>query len=85
MKPIIDIILCADCMDAATDSIGRCYHRGKTFDEFLSEVEPELGAHYAAWLWPLLKKADADVRELLSEGRKETYRDTYYLLKDMSE
>ncbi len=30
LKVIIDIVAIADCMDAATDSVGRSYNRGKT-------------------------------------------------------
>lgn len=84
IKPIIDLVLCADCMDAATDSIGRSYKAGKTFDAFLEEIEPELGAHYAPWLWPLLTESRAEIQTLLTEGRRETYRDTYYLLRSMT-
>ena len=84
IKPIIDLVLCADCMDAATDSVGRSYRSGKTFNDFIAEIAPELGTHYAPWLGPLLNDADPAIRELLSKGRRETYRDTYYLLREMA-
>ena len=84
IKPIIDLVLCADCMDAATDSVGRSYRAGKTFNEFCREIRPELGTHYAPWLWPLLNGADSSIRNLLKNGRKETYRNTYYLLREMT-
>ncbi len=84
IKPIIDLVLCADCMDACTDSVGRSYRAGKTFDDFLEEIRPEPGTHYAPWLWPILNDADSSIRNLLTEGRRETYRDTYYLLSKMT-
>ena len=84
IKPIIDLVLCADCMDASTDSVGRSYRAGKTFDDFCAEIRPELGTHYAPWLWPILNDTDSSIRNLLTEGRRETYRDTYYLLRKMT-
>ena len=86
VKPIIDIVLCADCLDAATDTVGRSYRRGKTLEDFTAEVLPECGTHYPTWLAELLKDADTarDLRALLEEGRRETYRSTYSLLSRMN-
>lgn len=82
-KAVIDIVLVADCLDAATDTVGRSYSRGKTFDEFEKEVLEGLGTHYAPFFadlfqQPLFKK---DIEYLLSEGRERLYRDTYDLIK----
>ena len=85
MKPIIDLALCADCLDAATDSVGRSYRAGKTLEDFIEEIRPESGTHYPPWLVPLLSgEAADDIRYLLREGRQEAYRNTYDLLRRMS-
>ncbi len=87
VKPIIDIVLCADCLDAATDSVGRSYRRGKTLEDFIAEVLPECGAHYPPWLADLLNDPDTvrGLRDILQEGRRETYQSTYALLSRMSD
>ena len=87
VKPIIDLVLCADCLDAATDSVGRSYHRGKTLEEFIDEVLPECGTHYPPWLADLLKDPETTrgLHTILEEGRRETYQNTYGLLSRMSE
>jgi HD-GYP domain-containing protein (c-di-GMP phosphodiesterase class II) len=87
VKPIIDIVLCADCLDAATDSVGRSYRRGKTLEDFIAEVLPECGAHYPPWLAELLKDPETTqgLRDILQEGRRETYQNTYGLLSQMNE
>ena len=86
-KPIIDLVLCADCLDAATDSVGRSYRQGKTLDDFIHEIGPECGTHYPPWIVDLLRDeaTGAAIRQILEEGRKETYRSTYRLLRRMSE
>ena len=87
VKPIIDIVLCADCLDAATDSVGRSYRRGKTLEDFIAEVLPECGAHYPPWLAELLKEPETaqGLWDILQEGRRETYQNTYGLLSQMNE
>lgn len=86
-KTIIDLVQCADCLDASTDTIGRSYNRGKTFDDFFAEIQEGSGTRYAPWLPELLSK-DAvreDIEFLLSEGRDRNYHDTYQLLKSVHE
>ncbi|MEE3409241.1 MAG: hypothetical protein VZQ95_07620, partial [Erysipelotrichaceae bacterium] len=53
-EPLVDIVTVADCMDAATDSIGRSYNRGKTLDEYIDEVRAGSGTRYAPWLADIL-------------------------------
>ncbi|MBR5419843.1 MAG: hypothetical protein IK115_01700 [Lachnospiraceae bacterium] len=78
-KAVIDIVLVADCLDAATDTVGRSYSRGKTFAEFEKEVEEGLGMHYAPFFAELFKQPSfrSDIEYLLNEGRERMYRDTY--------
>lgn len=44
--PIINIVTICDCMDAATENIGRNYHRPKSFDAVLKEFDEESGERY---------------------------------------
>lgn len=83
LKTVIDIVTCADCMDAATDSVGRSYNKGKTLDDYLEEVKEGAGTRYAAYLYDLLNDKDTreDIDYLLNEGRIEAYRGTWQLLK----
>ncbi len=85
LRTVIDLVTCADCMDAATDSVGRSYKRFKSLDDFTGEVRAGSGTRYAPWLPALLEAQDTrdDLMALLDEGRKKTYKDTYYLLRRM--
>ena len=87
VKPIIDIVLCADCLDAATDTVGRSYNKGKKLSGFIEELREGAGDHYAPWLPELLSDplAAADVDYLLQKGRQQNYRNVYYLLRNMQE
>ncbi len=87
VKPIIDIVLCADCLDAATDTVGRSYNKGKKLSGFVEELKEGAGNHYAPWLPELLsdKRAARDIEFLLQNGRQQKYRDVYYLLRNMQE
>ena len=84
---MIDIVLCADCMDAATDTVGRSYSRGKTLADFIRELREGAGTRYAPWLPSLLEKEEVfkDVECLLTKAREINYRETYTLLKDVQE
>lgn len=76
---LVDIVTCADCMDAATDNIGRSYNRGKTLDEYIDEVEEGKGTRYAPFLPDLLKDPEvhAMLQTILENGREGFYRETY--------
>ena len=81
-KVIISVIACADCMDAATDSIGRSYKEGKQLEEFLFELHEGSGTRYAPYLYELFSDATVvqDVKRILEDGRNENYCKTYRLL-----
>nr|MCR5801186.1 hypothetical protein [Lachnospiraceae bacterium] len=83
-KTIIDIVLAADCLDAATDTVGRSYNKGKTFEDYAKEVEEGAGTRYAPFLVDLLNNPDAkrDINYLLTERRNKLYHDTFMLLKN---
>ena len=86
-KAVIDIVQCADCMDAATDSVGRSYNRGKTLSEFMEELKNDSGTRYAPWLYELLKndKVYYDLEFLLDKGRDRNYKETYNLLRGVQD
>lgn len=83
-KTIIDIVLAADCLDAATDTVGRSYNKGKTFSDYEKEIIDGAGTHYAPFLPILFNNPDVrqDVEYLLDERRKKLYRDTFLILKN---
>ncbi len=53
-----DIICIADCIDAGTDTLGRNYSRGKTFDMLFDELVAQAGSRY-----------NPDIVRVISEGR----------------
>ncbi len=80
---VIDVVTAADCLDAATDSVGRSYSRKKTFADLEQEIRAGVGTRYAPFLPDLF--ADSALRQdleyLLDEGRRRLYRETFHLLK----
>ena len=81
-RPLIDIVTVADCMDAATDTIGRSYNRGKTLDEYIKEVEEGSGTRYAAGIAGLLRNPEvhAELEMILGRRREDFYKKTYQML-----
>lgn len=82
-KVIIDLIACADCLDAATDTIGRSYSQGISLEQFIAEVDQGAGTRYAPYVAELLHQepVQEDIRNLLKEGRKQKYYSTYSVLQ----
>ncbi|MBQ6441714.1 MAG: HD domain-containing protein [Lachnospiraceae bacterium] len=87
VKTIIDIVACADCLDAATDTIGRSYNQGKTLEDFQKELAEGSGTRYAPYLYPLFQRPEVqeDLQYFLTEGRQNNYKNTYLLLLDVQE
>ncbi|MCR4618139.1 MAG: HD domain-containing protein [Lachnospiraceae bacterium] len=86
LKSVIDIVTVADCMDAATDYIGRSYSEGKNLDEFVLEVSKESGTRYSPYVIELLtdKEVFKDMEYILNTERRKVYKETYMLLKHLS-
>lgn len=80
---VVDIVACADCLDAATDSVGRSYKKGKTLDDFIVELRGGSGTRYAPFLLELFEDEEIyrELEELLSSGRDDKYRHTYTILE----
>lgn len=53
---IIDIITISDCLEAATDRLGRNYNKAKLYDSLISEFEKGAGTRYNADLIDLIKE-----------------------------
>lgn len=84
-KAIIDIVSVADCLDAATDGVGRSYRQGRTLAEFQEELKKGAGTRYAPYVAQLFEDPATyqDISYLLKNGRKKLYDETYFLLKDL--
>ena len=78
-KFVIDMITIADCIDAATDNVGRSYAQTKTAQQVIDEILLQAGTRYN----PIIANAllDKNVREqienCLAEGRKDAYYRAY--------
>ena len=84
----IELVHMADCMDAATDFIGRSYKGQKTFDKCLEEFMQGRGSVYAPEIVNLIeqdKKLQSDLRHLLTEGRIQTYYEIYGMVLDQDD
>lgn len=69
---IIDLITICDCIDAATDHLGRNYKRAKTLDEVLSELVEGKGLRYNPDLVEVIENSSRlqkEMRYIVSEGR----------------
>lgn len=66
---------CADCIDAATDSVGRAYSRGKTFDEMMADLQVNSGRMFNPDLVALFGDAGLrrQVESLLRFERERLY------------
>ena len=84
--PFIGVATCADSLDAATDSVGRSYKRGKTLETVISELKEGSGKFYAPYVVELFKDPQVigDVRSILERGREKYYHKAYELLADLS-
>ena len=82
-KTIIEIVTCADCLDASTDAVGRSYKKGISLDNFLEELKEGSGTRYAPYLYELVSKEEVrkEIEDLLTKGRKENYKKAFEILQ----
>ena len=85
--PFVAIATCADGLDAATDTVGRSYKRGKSLETVIEELRRGSGTFYAPYVVELFDDpaVTEDVRKILTEGRENNYRNTYRVLAAMNE
>ena len=81
-KCIIDIVTVADCLDAATDSIGRSFNRGIDLETFIDEIRSDRGTRYAPYVVDLFEDNAVinDIKVILDKGRDKNYREAYAML-----
>ena len=86
-KVVIDLVTVADCLDAATDTVGRSYSRGKTLEDMKQEFAEGAGTRYTPFITELMEdeKVLEDLEFILSQYREKMYRDTYVRLQKVSE
>ena len=79
-RVIIDIITICDCIDAATDYLGRNYKNAKTFDEVLRELIAGKRVRYNPDLVELIENSETvqnEIRELVEKSRSELMYHAY--------
>lgn len=84
----IDLITLADCMDTATDTLGRVYAEPKDLTAVLQEFKEESGTRYAPALVDYLSSSlvlQTVLEKELLEGRDKACRMVYQLLKTKRE
>ncbi len=54
LRWVVDLVAVADCLDSATDDIGRSYAEARPFAEVLADLRAGSGTRYAAWAAALL-------------------------------
>lgn len=77
---LIDIITLSDCMQAATERIGRNYKSGKNFDRVMEEFRRDAGTRYNPNLVNFIdahQDVARDLAALINEGWVDIYFDIY--------
>lgn len=78
--PIICLITVCDCLDAATENIGRNYHIPKPFEKVLSEFIEDSGTRYHPQIIDFIcknKDVQEDLKKIVSDGRYDHYFKLY--------
>lgn len=86
-KILIDLVTIADCLDAATDTVGRSFSKGKSLADIKAELTEGAGTRYTPYIVELMEhpQVDEDLKFILSEYRLKQYRETYVRLQKVSE
>lgn len=78
--PIICLVTICDCLDAATENIGRNYHKPKPFEEVLSEFVKESGTRYHPEIISFIlenKNLQNRMKQIVDVGRYDHYYKMY--------
>ena len=83
-KPFINILSIADCIDAATDNIGRPYGQGKTLAMLMEEFDAGKDTRYSAYICELLhvEEVRSKIEYIILEKRKDIYYEIYHANAD---
>lgn len=87
LLPLINIVMLCDCMDAATENIGRNYHTPKSFETLISEFEEGAGSHYDPVLIKFIKQNPDLYRQLKQKvllGRLDHYFQLFSTIRQIS-
>ena len=78
-KPFVDILTIADCLDAATDNIGRPYGLGKTLVQVMAEFDDARNTRYSGYICQLLHVEEVRrmINYVIRDKREDIYRDIY--------
>lgn len=74
---LIDIITLSDCIQAATEKLGRNYKMTKSFDTVMSELRKDAGTRYNPYLIQLIDHNE-DVKENMRQVAIDGWLDIYY-------
>ncbi len=79
---LASIVACADCLDAATDIVGRSYGTGITLDQYIEEIRNERGTRYNSEVVDLFNDDNVynDIKFILDHSRKELYYQSYDIM-----
>ena len=77
MRIMIDIVTLSDCMQAATEQVGRNYKGDKTFDTVMGEFRRDAGTRYNPDLVDLIDHHE-DVANKLAELVNDGWAEIYY-------
>ena len=80
MRIMIDIVTLSDCMQAATERVGRNYKGDKTFDTVMEEFRRDAGTRYNPDLVDFIDQHENVARklaDLINEGWVDIYYDIY--------
>ncbi len=78
-KPLVDILVVADTIDAATDYLGRCYAKKKALAEVVQELVDQSGTRYSPQVVEMFQnpKVFAEIEKSVNFGREDLYYDIY--------
>lgn len=85
--PFIGLATCADALDAATDTVGRSYKKGKDIETVIQELRDGSGTFYAPFVVELFDdpRVVEDVKRILGDERDDNYRKTFRTLAFLAE
>ena len=78
-KSLVNILTIADCIDAATDNIGRPYGLGKTLEQLIQEFDEGRDIRYSSYICDLLhvEEIQHGINHIIYNRRREIYCDIY--------
>ena len=78
-KPFVNILTIADCIDAATDNIGRPYGMDKTLDQVIAEFDADRDTRYSGYVSDILhvEQIHRWLGYVIHDRRQDIYCDIY--------